>query len=161
MGSFDSVHVGDRCGQTKALGRRNGNVLTGDRVELMSTPMNEEQDQAEADGTWPGRPEQEFGVVMPEGGYLVVGAGILGAWSPHAPTDLPLFDYLGYPVGADDDPSYPDQLSDGRAEAADCSICEAVRAGLGPEFRAEQRAQVEAMRADARARRARATFRSV
>lgn len=163
MGSFDTVHGGDRCGQIKAFGKNNSGLVAGDEVQLIPAPMDDAQFQAWLDGTLPARPERDFAVQMYEGGAVVVTNGVITGWSDQAPTGLPLFDGSGYPL-AEPVPADTAAASDAAATALDCPTCAAVRNGTVAEHRDELAAQRQAIRDAAdgrRAERARAQFKVV
>jgi uncharacterized cupin superfamily protein len=42
MGTYDDVHTGDRCGQTKALGKFLRNLVPGSRAQVFPAPLTEE-----------------------------------------------------------------------------------------------------------------------
>lgn len=121
----------------QGVGKRNGNLVPGDAVELVPAPMNEQEYKAYLSGTLPARPERDFAVGMPEGGFLVLRDGTLQDWDATLPADLPLFDCLGQSVA--DTSAETDLAQDGdrRAEAATCHMREAVRNGRVAELRAE------------------------
>lgn len=155
MGSYDTVHGGDRCGQTKALGKRMRNLVVGDAVEVVPAPMDEQQYEVFLDGQTPARHERDFLVAMTEGGYLLVAGGALQAWQAEAPAGLPLFNYLGYADAERDDDIA--MASDAALEAENCMFCAAVLDGRVAELREELATE----RAERRAMRARAAMRSV
>jgi hypothetical protein len=161
MGSFDSVHGGDRCGQTKALGKRMRDLVVGDPVEVVPAPMDEAQYEDFLDRKLVARPERNFLVAMPEGGYLLVKDGVLLAWQGHVSDGLPVFSYLGYPDSAEGAERTEGETAFDAVEAAleaeDCPVCSAVRDGMVPQYRE----QLAAERAERRALRARAAMRSV
>jgi len=41
MGTYDDVHSGDRCGQTKALGKFLRHLVPGSRAQVFPAPANE------------------------------------------------------------------------------------------------------------------------
>lgn len=91
MGNFDTIHTGERCGQTNALGKGLRDYRPGDRVVLepVSEPGAEFVD---------GLPEvTEFQLVMGGGGFVVVRDGRIVEWAAEAADDLPLYDYRGHP----------------------------------------------------------------
>jgi hypothetical protein len=131
MAAFDSVHTGQRCGQTKALGALMRTLTVGDEVG--------------------GR---DRCIAMHEGGYLVIRGGILIGWQDEPEDRLALVDNAGRTLDADDldsegrplaDYLYPDdpgadrlleamypggRLQPGwrRGEPGSCLTCAALRA---------------------------------
>lgn len=163
MGSYDAVHAGERCGQTKAFGKNQRGLVAGDPVQLFPAPMDDTQFQAWLEHTLPARPERDFAVQMYEGGAVVVTDGVITGWADEAPPGLPVFDGTGYPV-RDPAPAEAAVASEASAAAVHCPVCTAVRHGTVSECRAELAVQHQAMRdanSTRRAERARAQFKVV
>jgi hypothetical protein len=161
MGSYDTVHGGWRCGQTKALGRGLGCVLPGDQVEVIPAPMDAEEYEAYLNGEIQARPERDFLVAMWQGGYLVVRDGIFVKWARSAYPGLPIFDGGGHPFLERPVPAESKAVS---VDAGECRACKAVRHGTLDAFRQELAAAAlvrEEVAAHRRAERARAKFHSV
>lgn len=86
MGMFDEVHTGDRCGQTKALGRSLSQLIPGHYVEIIASGhQTPTATVAAVDGQ----------VLMSEGGYLTICDGLLLSWADDRDLSLPLFDVFG------------------------------------------------------------------
>ena len=155
------MHGGWRCGQTKALGRRSRHLLPGDRVDLEPVPMDEAEYEAYLRGEVRVRPERDFLVAMPEGGYLTVRSGTFVEWATAAYPGLAIFDGVGRPLLGEPVAADVEVVS---LEARDCAACAAVRGGRLDAYR-RQRAEAARSRKDEvaqrRAERARARFHSV
>ena len=94
MGCFDEIHAGTRCGQTKALGRRNSFVV-GDVVHLvpsLTVAQAEANEEAVADAA------TDFQIAAPEGGFLTVRDSVLTSWDDYYDASLPLYGYYGHPL---------------------------------------------------------------
>jgi hypothetical protein len=85
MGSYDTVHASNRCGQTKALGKRSRDLVVGDAAEVIPAPMNDEELAAWHAGTLQPLPERDFAVAMGAGGCLVVEDATVAEWADVAP----------------------------------------------------------------------------
>lgn len=163
MGSYDTVHAGDRCGQTKALGKNQRGLVPGDAVQLFPAPMDDAEFQAWLADELPARPERDFAVQMYEGGAVIVADGVLVRWADEVPAGVPVFDGTGYPV-SETGPADANAAAESAAAARDCPACTAVRHGKVAEYRADLAAQQQAVReanANRRADRARAQFKVV
>lgn len=84
MGMFDTLHMGERCGQTKALGQTLRNWVAGDLVELCP-------ETSVASGV----SLTSFQLVMSEGGFVVVREGVLCSWESRPVVGLPLVGNYG------------------------------------------------------------------
>jgi hypothetical protein len=94
MGSYDEIHAGTRCGQTKALGRRNSFVV-GDVVHLvpsLTVAQAEANEEARIDAT------TDFQIAAPEGGFVTVRDSVLTGWDDYYDASLPLYGYYGPPL---------------------------------------------------------------
>jgi hypothetical protein len=100
VGSYDEVHGGWQCGQTRALGKRTRHLLPGDSVELIPAPMTDAEFELYAKGQAHVRPERAFLLAMWEGGYVTVRDDIFVQWARSPLLGLPVFDCLTQPSWA-------------------------------------------------------------
>lgn len=96
------------------------------------------------------RADLDFGIRMSTGGYLVVAAGRITAWTDTRDPGVPLFDDTGHPVGPDEPEPEPEaplapELS-GYGPPSGCAVCAAVRSGGVERMRAEHRAELVELR---------------
>jgi hypothetical protein len=98
MGSYDEIHAGTRCGQTKALGRYNSFVV-GDHVRLVPSLTVAQAEANEEEGT---DSTTDFQIAAPEGGFLIVRASVLTGWDDDRDANLPLYGNYGHPLDADE-----------------------------------------------------------
>jgi len=94
MGTYDEIHAGTRCGQTKALGRRHSFVL-GDLVRLVPSLTVAQAEANEKEGT---DATTDFQIAAKEGGFITVRASVLTAWDDYYDASLPLYGYYGHPL---------------------------------------------------------------
>ena len=95
MGMFDTIHTGQRCGQTKAFGCLLQDLRPGD-------PVN--------------RADSQY--AMHEGGWLIVRSGHIEAWVDEADPDLPRYDNGANPLRNDPPEGYRYPLPDRERAAA-------------------------------------------
>jgi len=94
MGTYDDVHTGDRCGQTKALGKFLRHPVPGSRARVFPAPANEEEFEVWSAGdTEPVADTAQ--VSMPAGGFLTITEGVLQAWTDERDERLPLHGFRG------------------------------------------------------------------
>lgn len=95
MGMFDTINVGGRVGQTKALGKALRVFHVGDEVVLTearraaSADDPNERTRAEV---------PSFQIAMPEGGVVVIEDHRIVAWEDEPRADLLLVGNLGHPI---------------------------------------------------------------
>lgn len=125
MGSFDEVHTGHRCGQTKALGKGMRALTPGDRVVLQPAVMTGEQALEHGCSTMPEQPlVTDFDAVM-DVGYLHVRDARIGSWDDEQDLRVPLVDYHGWSVVERDELEGRDR---DLARPGGCQVCAQVRA---------------------------------
>jgi hypothetical protein len=94
MGTYDDVHTGDRCGQTKALGKFLRHLVPGSRAQVFPAPANEEEFEVWLAGdTEPVADTAQ--VLMPAGGFLTITEGVLRSWTDERDERLPLYGFQG------------------------------------------------------------------
>lgn len=129
MGSYDTIHTGDRCGQVKCFGKGLGDYHLGDTVALVHPP----QDAASYEAWLAGedRPEQlderrDFQIAMGEGGWLVVRDGLIASWEDLPVVGLDQLDTLGRPFD-------PARRAEWGSDPAACPHCARLRGEEPPE----------------------------
>jgi hypothetical protein len=146
MGTYDDVHTGDRCGQTKALGKFLRHLVPGSRAQVFPAPLNEEEFEVWLAGdTEPVADTAQ--VSMPAGGFLTITEGVLRAWTDERDERLPLYGFQGrLETPPASDASKPEELGlrvvDGKASRPlvpgstrpfvssrpdDCPVCDGLR----------------------------------
>lgn len=125
MGSYDEVHGGWRCGQSKAFGKMGRKLVPGDAVQLVHAPMTQEELESFYEALV-AQPERDFMVDSGDGGALIVRDGIFVEWAGRPDPLLPAFSYLGYPLAEAIPPACGTEVSE---EAGFCPVCTAVRNG--------------------------------
>ena len=129
MGSYDHVHDGRRCGQTKAWGKRFRELVPGSPVVLHAQLSGLELVAAEGGSSVPAedlavagraRPEvRDHQVVCDDGSVLVVADGRFVAWA-----DEPLGGLVQ--VGNDGRP-YDGRRPAWAGPSGDCPVCAELR----------------------------------
>jgi hypothetical protein len=89
MGTYDTVHTGTRCGQTKALGQGMRDLTPGSQA-LLRVRLT--------DDSWSGTHTPDFALMMHGGGFLLARGGVLLSWGED-PEDLPAFTARGAATG--------------------------------------------------------------
>ena len=138
MGMFDTVHTGDRCGQTKALGKSLADLVPGDAAHVVPAAMTEAEHRAELEGRIGPVADSANVQVGRRGSWLVIRDGVIERWDDVGDDGLPYFDYFGHPTRR------PDRLEVARQQresddSGECEMCAAVRAGRVDDLRAERR----------------------
>lgn len=110
MGTFDSVHTGTRCGQTKALGSALRDLVPGDCVCLWVN---------DSTGARTGEQLRDFALMMIGGGFLRVRSGVVCSWEDD-PGELPTVTTRGVltPARENPAPAMPRVLASAQADVS-------------------------------------------
>lgn len=147
IGTFDTIHFGTYCCQTKALGRGLAELGLGDHGQVIPAPLDAEQNARSIE--YGDEPIAASGNVLTSAGWLVLVDGVLTGWSRFVREGLACFGYLGQPLSDQQGLRIrftTDETADARQTAIACDYCAAARDGRFDEFRAERRAELRRSR---------------
>lgn len=140
MGTYDSVHTGAFCGQTKALGKTLRSLVPGDEVHLYPLPSPSDFKNLEdwlddwffnrakfARDIAAGDPG-DFQVWICPGGWLQVRNHRIAGWQISPEAQIPGYNNTGGAMTADQVQSVSPALeADWADELADCPVCAELR----------------------------------